>query len=204
MAGETPPEGMTEDDYDQIHAAVVETVRGRWFLDEFARRARVGEVQEMLTAIGRLESIVTGQRGLGGPADSSPHLRLFAQRAEEIAGRLAGLLEDLRLSGAEDYLCDELDAQVRAIAALPMGIGTSGLTREPAATLGAPPISAVRAEAPLQLAAVIPPPAIPAEAALAEVIETHEPSGPDADMLRLAVLAALDALPLTEKLALFA
>ena len=41
----TPPEGISEGDYEAIEAAVVETVRGRWFLAEYARRSRVDEVR---------------------------------------------------------------------------------------------------------------------------------------------------------------
>jgi hypothetical protein len=121
MAGLPPPEGMTEEDYDSIHAAVVETVRGRWFLAEYARRSRVDEVKEMLAAIGRLEKVVTSNNALPPPVDVSPHLRLLAQRADEIAARLLEIADDLRDSGADPYLCDDLDAQVRAIASLPKG-----------------------------------------------------------------------------------
>ena len=35
-----PPPGLTEDDFESIEDAVMETARGRWFLREFARRAR--------------------------------------------------------------------------------------------------------------------------------------------------------------------
>ena len=120
MAALPPPEGLTEDDYDAIHAAVVETVRGRWFLSEYARRNRVEEVQEMLAAIGRLETVVISQRSLP-PPETSPHNRLLTQRADEIAIRLADIIEDLRETGADAYLCDELDSQARAIAGLPKG-----------------------------------------------------------------------------------
>jgi hypothetical protein len=121
MAALPPPEGMTEEDYDSIHAAVVETVRGRWFLSEYARRSRVDEVQDMLSAIGRLEKIVTATRAPSPPIEVSPHMRLLAQRAGEIALRLSEIAEDLRATGADPYLCDDLDAQVRAISGLPKG-----------------------------------------------------------------------------------
>ncbi len=110
MAALPPPEGMTEDDYDAIHAAVVETVRGRWFLTEFQRRTRIEEVQQMLAAIGRLEAIVTGSRAaLPPPAgEGAPHTRLLTQRAGEISGHLAEIIEKLRATGADAYLCDDL------------------------------------------------------------------------------------------------
>jgi hypothetical protein len=131
MTAIPPPEGMTEEDYDSIHEAVVETVRGRWFLAEYARRSRVDEVKEMLAAIGRLEKAVTADRALP-PPDVSPHLRLLAQRADEIATRLLEIADDLRESGADPYLCDDLDAQVRAIASLPKGRTSDSTIPRPA------------------------------------------------------------------------
>jgi len=116
MAGNPPPEGVTEEDYEAIHAAVVETVRGRWFLEEFARRVRTGEMDKVLTAIGRLENTILSQKAL---PDVPPHMRLLAQRAGEISGRLEQIVEDLRWSGAEERLCEELEAQARALAGLP-------------------------------------------------------------------------------------
>ena len=49
--------------YDLIEAAVRETERGRWFLEEYARRNRNADTDVLLGAIHRLESAVTGERG---------------------------------------------------------------------------------------------------------------------------------------------
>ena len=49
-----PPEGLTEDDFERIEAAVMETERGRWFLQEYARRQRAAESEEILAAVERL------------------------------------------------------------------------------------------------------------------------------------------------------
>ena len=46
-----PPEGLTEDDFERIEAAVMETERGRWFLQEYARRQRAAESEEILAAV---------------------------------------------------------------------------------------------------------------------------------------------------------
>jgi hypothetical protein len=51
--------------YDLIEAAVRETERGRWFLEEYARRNRNADTDVLLGAIHRLESAVTGERGGG-------------------------------------------------------------------------------------------------------------------------------------------
>lgn len=68
MTAHPPPDGITEADYEAIHAAVVETARGRWFLAEFARRAREAEGERVLEAIARLEaSVMAFARPAGSP-----------------------------------------------------------------------------------------------------------------------------------------
>ena len=51
----SPPSGVEEGDFELIEAAVRETARGRWFLDEFARRVRSTEVSDLVRAIDRLD-----------------------------------------------------------------------------------------------------------------------------------------------------
>jgi hypothetical protein len=220
MAAFPPPEGMTEEDYDSIHAAVVETVRGRWFLAEYARRSRVDEVQEMLDAIGRLEKVVTSNKALP-PPDLSPHLRLLAQRAEEIATRLFSIADDLRESGSDPYLCDDLDAQVRAL----VGLQKSSAASEPLVPRDAASESKLQLDAPLNQLADFShdaPPGQPRESMSRELTPFTEPQlalmpAPPPTLPRVApfkvadlgedprraALAAIDSLPLLEKLALF-
>ncbi|MEM6665748.1 MAG: hypothetical protein AAF638_05030 [Pseudomonadota bacterium] len=47
---------LEEADYETIKSAVIETERGRWFLDEFARRNRAADTERVLEALGSLES----------------------------------------------------------------------------------------------------------------------------------------------------
>ncbi len=49
------PPGVEEGDFELIEAAVRETARGRWFLDEFVRRMRSAEIAELVRAIDRLD-----------------------------------------------------------------------------------------------------------------------------------------------------
>lgn len=52
-------------DFDAIRDAVMETARGRWFLDEFATRLRTAETAELLDGMKRLEtSIATNHDAL--------------------------------------------------------------------------------------------------------------------------------------------
>jgi chemotaxis protein CheZ len=62
-----PPSVLTEDDYDTIEAAVMETARGRWFLSQYAQRNRSSDTRAVLDAIGKLESIVQVTRS--GPQE---------------------------------------------------------------------------------------------------------------------------------------
>lgn len=54
--GETSPSTpLLETDYEAIAGAVMETERGRWFLQEYAKRNRNTDTQTVLTAIEKLE-----------------------------------------------------------------------------------------------------------------------------------------------------
>jgi len=220
MAAIPPPEGMTEEDYDSIHAAVVETVRGRWFLAEYARRSRMDEVQEMLAAIGRLEATVTSQRALPPPGETPPHARLLTQRAGEIATRLEEIVEDLRDSGADPYLCDDLETQVRALAGLPKGqapepapaASPRTFAAEVRAALAVPlekagleRIEDVPQEAqPSWVASGPPLPAAPQPFEAPPQPRDTPAEAADPRVAALAALVAIDRLSLSEKLALFA
>ncbi len=72
-------------DYEAILAAVTETARGRWFLDEYARRNRTADTRTLLSAMNRLQKTVARQ-----PARSTaPPTEIMAQLTElvEIVGR---------------------------------------------------------------------------------------------------------------------
>ena len=55
MPSPSLPQNLTLDDYERIEGAVMETVRGRWFLMEFARRSRAAELAQIRDSIARLE-----------------------------------------------------------------------------------------------------------------------------------------------------
>lgn len=64
-------EGVTEladRDFDAIEAAVMETTRGRWFLQEFARRNRSADTEMLLEAIARLERAIPVDAAAPKPA----------------------------------------------------------------------------------------------------------------------------------------
>ncbi len=53
--------GGRQDDYAKIETALQQTPRGRWFLDEYARRNRHADTAMVLAAIERLEGVVKGE-----------------------------------------------------------------------------------------------------------------------------------------------
>lgn len=127
-------------DYDAIAAAVVETSRGRWFLNEYARRNRQADTEMVLSAIARLERLCSVPA-----ADLSPDLSETARTIAELRGDLdragvsgasarlsarihetaSGILEaaeaiqeiawTLREAGSASELCDRLDRRATQI-----------------------------------------------------------------------------------------
>jgi hypothetical protein len=76
-------------DYDAIHATLMASARGRWFLSEYAKRNRSADTLTVLTAIDRLGATLRGE----APASSTPeylHLSLMA-----MAGLIASVETDV-------------------------------------------------------------------------------------------------------------
>ena len=57
-----PPEPPAAADYDAICSAVTATARGRWFLDEFAKRNRNSDTAQVLAAIAEMKAAVVDER----------------------------------------------------------------------------------------------------------------------------------------------
>jgi hypothetical protein len=54
-----PPKELGSEDFDAIREAVMETPRGRWFLDQYAARLRTAETQGLIAGMRRLESALS-------------------------------------------------------------------------------------------------------------------------------------------------
>ncbi len=180
-----PPEGISEADYEAIEAAVMETVRGRWFLAEFARRGRADETRQMLDAIAKLEQTVREQQAT--PAD--PSIRLLVQRLKEVAQSLNRAGEEMRRRGLDERLCAEVEMQARAVS------GLLRLNQAPAVS------ESIRPKA---LPEPNPEPDRPAVATLPEPPREPPELRPPSLEEGPAALARLDRLSTAEKLALFA
>src|SRR6202158_4773193 len=52
----------SEQDYDAISEAFMETSRGRWFLGEYAKRNRNADTRMVLDAVERIEQTIAAQK----------------------------------------------------------------------------------------------------------------------------------------------
>lgn len=123
MAKELTP--LTEQDYGSIETAVMETARGRWFLNEYSKRNRNADTAVLLEAIKKLERSFEG-----GPAETSveapDELRLDLV---EMAAAIAQTKREIASIHTEDgdessisVAADELDAIVTATERATQGI----------------------------------------------------------------------------------
>jgi hypothetical protein len=94
------PPHAEESDYDAICATVMESARGRWFLEEYARRNRNADTQLVLTAIERLEHLMRGERG----QEADPGMRAeLLEMARAIAQARTEPARPKEYSGAEGH-----------------------------------------------------------------------------------------------------
>ena len=192
MAMIPPPEGLSAEDYDAIEAAVVETVRGRWFLAEYTRRSRVDELRQMLDGLARLEQSVRDQQQL--PAD--PSIRLLVQRLKDVSQTLEGLAVDMRDDGIAENYCRDVETQARAVSGLLRGAPSVKMAPRADARLSEPvePRATPLPQQPLARPVSIEPPARPVLPAA---------TIPPALRAKPGALTRLDRLSTAEKVALF-
>src|SRR5881227_3972701 len=89
----------SEQDYDAIREAFMETSRGRWFLGEYARRNRNADTRMVLDAVARIEETLATQRQASPPPPPED------KRAEALAAIAAAVTEaEQAASGAIDSL----------------------------------------------------------------------------------------------------
>jgi hypothetical protein len=103
-ASNDSPQG--DSDYEAILAALMQSARGRAFLQEYALRNRVADTETLLSAIGRIEGLLT-TRSLEPAAPSS------ADAAPAIAGDTDALVEiaDIEVLVAEADVVIEVNIE---------------------------------------------------------------------------------------------
>jgi hypothetical protein len=141
----------SEEDYDAIREAFMETSRGRWFLGEYAKRNRNADTRMVLDAVERIEETLAAQRQPppvpdNGLAEALAAIRgALGEARAAAASAIDGLdLEQnlapvrkgarvireiawrLREIGADSRICDLIDSQVGAIEAACGEISSTG------------------------------------------------------------------------------
>jgi len=107
------PPPPTEADYEAIHTAVMETVRGRWFLAEFAARNRHADTALVLAAIDRVEAL-WHQRHAGSSAERVRFdLVEMAQAIAQTRSEIAAIKPDGEAKGSLSEATEELDSIVQ-------------------------------------------------------------------------------------------
>ena len=79
----------SEEDYDAISKAFMETSRGRWFLGEYAKRNRNADTSMVLEAVARLEENMAAQRQQQPVPDNGLKEALAAIRSAVDEARVA-------------------------------------------------------------------------------------------------------------------
>src|ERR1700742_1416577 len=130
-----------EEDYEAIREAFMETARGRWFLDEYAKRNRNSDTRMVLDAVSRIEQTIAAQKQPPPPlvVDRLPaalvSIRSAVEKAQEAGfAAFSGLQLEQNLApirkgsriikeiswrwreiGADGRICDLIDSQIAAI-----------------------------------------------------------------------------------------
>jgi len=139
-----PAQPAADSDYDTICAAIMATARGRWFLEEFARRNRNADITVVLAAIQRIEAAVRDTNAREAHqsirADLLEMARTIAATRAEIAGikpeggasaadaapaaqsgvlaaaeRIQDVVWAMRERGLDPATCDQIDALATAV-----------------------------------------------------------------------------------------
>jgi hypothetical protein len=102
-------EPLADSDYDTILGAVMETARGRWFLQEYARQNRNADTGVLLVAIDRIESLLKSREAAPEAADAPASVPGILMQLRDIA-------ENLIECGAPAYLCNDLLRRIEELA----------------------------------------------------------------------------------------
>src|SRR5262245_14513200 len=114
MPATSAPPPLSEADYDAIESAVMETMRGRWFLAEYARRNRHADTTMLIAAIDRIEGVLRGE----GSVQTVDRVRFdIVEMAKAIArtkAEIAAIKPDAAHDGKFGEATEELDSIVLA------------------------------------------------------------------------------------------
>jgi hypothetical protein len=130
----------SEQDYDAIREAFMETARGRWFLGEYAKRNRNADTRMVLDAVARVEENLAAQRQAAPDNGLAEALVAISGAVDEARAAASVAIDDLALEetlapvrkgarvireiawrwreiGTDGRICDLIDSQADAIEA---------------------------------------------------------------------------------------
>jgi len=130
----------SEQDYDAIREAFMETARGRWFLGEYAKRNRNADTRMVLDAVARVEENLAAQRQAAPDNGLAEALVAIRSAVDEARAAASVTIDDLALEetlapvrkgarvireiawrwreiGTDGRICDLIDSQANAIEA---------------------------------------------------------------------------------------
>ena len=128
----------SEEDYEAIRQAFMETSRGRWFLGEYAKRNRNADTSMVLDAVARIEETLAAQQPPASDNRLAEALAVIRHAVDEASGIASAAIDGLALEenlapvrkaarvvreiswrwreiGADGRICDLIDSQVSAI-----------------------------------------------------------------------------------------
>ena len=87
----------SEEDYEAIREAFMETSRGRWFLGEYARRNRNADTRMVLDAVARIEESLAAQRQPAPESGLAEALTAIGRALEKARAAASAALDSLAL-----------------------------------------------------------------------------------------------------------
>jgi hypothetical protein len=105
---------LSEADYDAIQDAVMETMRGRWFLSEYARRNRHADTKVLLAALDRIETSITSGRSTEPDSRIRGDIVEMSQAIARTKAEIAAIKPDSEHHGKFGEATEELDSIVLA------------------------------------------------------------------------------------------
>ncbi len=127
LARRAEPEASDEDDFQAVCAALSSSTRGRWFLDEYARRNRNADTLIVLAALERMEArIVADGLAVERLHDDLRALLAAVRQLRPDSGAADAAEEPAKLAGLLNLLEHRIDTLVEVPPNPPPATGTLG------------------------------------------------------------------------------
>jgi hypothetical protein len=95
---------FSDADYEAIEAAVLETARGRWFLQQFAKRNRNADTEVVLATLSRLEQTILDDKAMLAMERIRANLQEMATAITQTKGEIGLSPRDSENGDLSDFL----------------------------------------------------------------------------------------------------